>query len=224
MELQFYGANCIAITYKGKRIIVDDNLLELGAKSVIKPDDVAVYTGPHTGDAVGRLTFDSPGEYEVGDISLVGIAARAHVDEEGKQNATMIKLVIGELSVLVTGHIYPKLTEAQQESVGMVDVLLVPVGGNGYTVDPVGAVKLIKDIEPKIVVPTHYNDKAFKFPVPQQDLANALKELGMEPKETISKLKLKPTELTDVTSLVILEKSWVVFSAETKTPLDEGCF
>ena len=207
MELQFFGANCISLTYKGKRLVIDDNLLELGAKSGIKPEDVALYTGPHTGDAVGRLTFDSPGEYEVGDISVVGIAGRAHMDEEGKQTATMLKLMLGELSVLVTGHIYPELNDGQLETIGMVDVLFVPVGGNGYTVDPVGAVKLIKDIEPKIVVPTHYNDKALKFPVPQQELSNALKELGMEPKETISKLKLKPTELSDVTQLILLEKS-----------------
>jgi L-ascorbate metabolism protein UlaG (beta-lactamase superfamily) len=207
MELQFYGANCISLNYKGRRLIVDDNLIELGAKSVIKPDDVALYTGPHTGDAAGRLTFDGPGEYEVGDISVVGIAARAHIDEEGKQNATMIKLMLGELSILITGHIFPELNETQLEAIGMIDVLFVPVGGNGYTVDPVGAVKLIKDIEPKIVVPTHFNDKALKFPVPQQELSNALKELGMEPKETVSKLKLKPTELSDVTQLVLLEKS-----------------
>jgi hypothetical protein len=45
------------------------------------------------------------------------------------------------------------------------------------------------------------------YPVPQQELANALTELGMEPKETVSKLKLKPGELSDVTQLVILEKS-----------------
>ena len=60
-------------------------------------------------------------------------------------------------------------------------MLVVPVGGNGYTVDPVGALKLIKDIEPKLVIPTHYADKALKYPVPQQDLAGALKEPGMEP-------------------------------------------
>jgi L-ascorbate metabolism protein UlaG (beta-lactamase superfamily) len=84
---------------------------------------------------------------------------------------------------------------------------VVPVGGNGYTVDPIGALKLIKEIEPKLVIPTHYADKALKYPVPQQELSVALKELAMEPKETVAKLKLKPTELTDVTQLIILEKS-----------------
>ncbi len=208
MELQFFGANCIGLTHKGTRIVVDDNLAELGAKGITKATDVALFTGPHDTKNAARLTFDSPGEYEVADTSVIGIAARAHIDEEGQPpKATMFKLVTGELSVLLTGHIYPELSEAQLEAIGAVDLLVVPVGGNGYTVDPVGALKLIKDIEPKLVIPTHYADKALKYPIPQQDLANALKELAMEPKEAVTKLKLKPSELTDLTQLIILEKS-----------------
>lgn len=206
MELQFYGANCVSLTHKGTRIIIDDNLAELGAKSVTKAEDVALFTGKKGGAPKARLTFDSPGEYEVADISITGIPARSHIDADG-QNATMFKLATGELSVLVTGHIYPELSDAQMETIGMVDLLVVPVGGNGYTVDPVGALKLIKEVEPKLVIPTHYADKALNFPVPQQDLAAALKELAMEPKETVAKLKLKPTELGDLTQLIVLEKS-----------------
>jgi L-ascorbate metabolism protein UlaG (beta-lactamase superfamily) len=207
MDLQFYGANCIVVTSKGSRVVIDDNLAELGAKSVIKSDDVALYTQPHPGDRVGRLTFDSPGEYEVGDISVVGIPAQSHLEEKGTHSATMFKLTVGDQSLLVTGHIYPELSDAQLEMIGLVDLLVVPVGGHGYTVDPIGALKLIRAIEPKLVIPTHYADKALNFSVPQQELADALKELAMEPKETVAKLKLKPGELSDVTQLVILEKS-----------------
>jgi L-ascorbate metabolism protein UlaG (beta-lactamase superfamily) len=207
MDLQFYGANCLSLTHKGARIVVDDNLTDLGAKSITKPDDVALFTGPHGAADVARLVFDSPGEYEVSDISVVGIAARAHIDEPGTKNATMFKLIVGEVSVLITGHIYPELSDDQLETVGLVDLLIVPVGGNGYTVDPVGALKLIKAIEPKLVIPTHYADQALHYPVPQQELSHALKELAMEPKETVSKLRLKPAELTDLTQLIILEKS-----------------
>lgn len=205
MELQFYGANCLSLTYKGTRIVIDDSLAQLGAKGVTKATDVALFTGAHE-PVAARLTFDSPGEYEVADISVVGIAARSHLDADG-QAATMFKLAAGDLSVLVTGHIYPELSEAQLETINHVDVLVVPVGGNGYTVDPTGALKLIKDIEPKLVIPTHYADKALKYEVPQQDLAAALKELAMEPKESVTKLKLKAADLGDVTQLVILEKA-----------------
>lgn len=207
MDLQFYGANCFSISHKGARITIDDNLADLGAKSVTKPDDVALFTGQHEGGTAARMAFDGPGEYEVSDISVIGIAARAHVDEENTAKATMFKLVAGDLSILVTGHIYPELSDDQLEEIGMVDLLVVPVGGNGYTVDPVGAMKLIKAIEPKLVVPSHYADKALKYPVPQQSLQDALKELTFETKETVSKLKLKRADLGDVTQLVILEKS-----------------
>lgn len=207
MDVQFYGANCLSVAHKGTRIVVDDNLAELGAKSITRSDDVSLCTLPPKDQPAGRLVFDGPGEYEVADISVIGIPARAHMDEADTTKATMFKLVISETSFLFTGHIYPELNETQLEAIGLIDVLAVPVGGNGYTVDPVGALKLIKAIEPKLVIPTHYDDKSLKYPVPQQTLANALKEMAMEPKETIAKLKLKPGELTDVTQLVVLEKS-----------------
>lgn len=207
MDLQFYGANCVTVIHKGQRVVIDDNLAELGAKSILKAEDVALFSSRHEADQPARLVLDGPGEYEVTDISIVGLSAQAHVDEKGTKKATIFKLVAGDTSILVVGHIYPELSESQLEAIGMIDILVVPVGGNGYTVDPVGALKLIKDIEPKLIIPTHFADKALNFPVPQQDLANALKELGMEPKETVAKLKLKPGDLTDVTQLIVLEKS-----------------
>ncbi|HET7320236.1 MAG TPA: MBL fold metallo-hydrolase [Candidatus Saccharimonadales bacterium] len=207
MDLQFYGANCVSISYKGSRIVVDDNLSDLGGKSILKPEDVALYTMAHGEPKACRIALDQPGEYEVGDISIMGIAARAHMDEEGQRTATMYKLVAGEFNVLVTGHVHPDLPEKIWEQIGLVDVMFVPVGGSGYTLDPVGALKLIKEIEPKLVIPTHYDDKSLKYPVPQLGLGGALKELAMEPKETVPKLKLKPTDLTDITQLVVLEKS-----------------
>jgi L-ascorbate metabolism protein UlaG (beta-lactamase superfamily) len=206
MDLQFYGANCLSVTHKGARIIIDDNLADLGLKSITKPDDIALFTSqPHNFNA--RLVFDSPGEYEASDISIIGIAAQAHMDEPDKLNATMFKLIFGDQSILVTGHIYPKFSDEQLEAIGSIDVLAVPVGGNGYTVDPGGALQIIKAIKPRLVTPTHYADKALKFPVPQQSLTQALQELAMEPKETVTKLRLKPNELTDVTQLIILERT-----------------
>jgi L-ascorbate metabolism protein UlaG (beta-lactamase superfamily) len=206
MELQFYGANCVSLSYKGTRMVLDDNLAELGGKSVLKPEDVALYSGSHATPSVARLVFDGPGEYEVADISIIGITARAQTDE-AKQQATVFKLIAGDQNILFTGHIYPELNDTQLEKIGPVDIMVVPIGGHGYTVDATGALKLIKEIEPKLVVPTYYADKALKFPVPPAELAEALKELGMEPKETVAKLRLKPGELSDITQLIVLEKS-----------------
>lgn len=209
MDVQFYGANCVVISGKQVRLVFDDNLSELGAKTVSKEGDIALFTGSHaeTAGQTAKLMIDQPGEYEVAGVSIYGIAARAHVDEEGQKTATMYKLILDDTNVLITGHIYPELSDSQLEAIGMVDVMLVPVGGNGYTLDGVGALKLIKKVEPKLVIPTHFDDGTLKFPVPQQPLDQCLNALAMEPKETTTKLKLKAGELGDVTQLVILEKS-----------------
>jgi L-ascorbate metabolism protein UlaG (beta-lactamase superfamily) len=208
MELQFYGANCVRVTTKKGSFVIDDNLADLGLKSVTKPGDTVLFTrGPAADPASARLVIAQPGEYEVSDTSIQGVAARAHMDEADQKTATMYKIMAEDVRVVVTGHIHPDLNNEQLEALGTVDVLVIPVGGSGYTLDPIGALKVIKEIEPKLVIPTHYADKAIKFEVPQQDLQTALKELSMEPRETVAKLKLKAADfISDVAQLVILER------------------
>jgi len=207
MDMQWYGANCIVIAGKQARVVIDDNLTDLGAKSVIKEGDIVLFTGAHSEPAHSpKLLIDQPGEYEVSGVSVYGIATRSHMDEDKKKTNTLYKIMTDDLNILVTGHIYPELSDDQLEAIGTVDVMFVPVGDHGYTLDAIGALKLIKKVEPKLVVPTHYDDAKLNFPVPQQSLDDALKELAMEPKETLSKLRVKPAELTDTTQLVILER------------------
>ncbi len=207
MEIQFYGANCIRLSTKKAHITIDDNLAELGAKSVTKAGDSALFTlAHHTPTADAKIIIDQPGEYEVSDVSIQGIAARAHTDEATQHTATMFKIVGEDIRVVIAGHMYPELTDQQLEAIGMVDVLIVPVGGNGYTLDSIGALKIIKKIAPKVVIPTHYAENGLNFAVPQQSLEEAIKGLAMEPKETLAKLKVKPGELADTTQLIILEK------------------
>lgn len=210
MDVQFFGANCLVLSNKEVRIVIDDNLTQLGAKTVTKSGDVVLFTGSNHGEAPAdaRIVIDMPGEYEIGNISITGVPARGHmVEAADDRSTTMYKVVVGDLTYVVTGHIYPTLSEDQLEALGIVDVLFVPVGGHGYTLDPVGALKLTRNIDPKLVVPTHYDDKALKYEVPQGTLGDALKELSMEPKDRVEKLRIKPAELTETTQLVILEKS-----------------
>ena len=207
MDIQYFGANCVVLAYQGVRVVIDDNLADLGAKSISKNGDVVLFTGIHGEPKIEeKLVIDTPGEFEVGPFSIVGIPARAHIDEGGTM-ATMYRIEAGDIKLIITGHVYPKLTDDQLESIGMTDLVIIPVGGNGYTLDPIGALSLIKAIEPKIVIPTHYADKSLQYPVPQQSLEDALKGLAMEPAETTHKLKLKPGELSESLKLIVLEKA-----------------
>jgi L-ascorbate metabolism protein UlaG (beta-lactamase superfamily) len=195
------------LSAKKAQIVVDDNLDKLGLKSITKPGDISLRTSrefPERTEAVFRAEL--PGEYEVSGVVIHGIPARSHMDEEGKNNAVIYTIQADDTKVLVLGHIYQELSEDQLEQIGMVDIAVVPVGGNGYTLDGVGALKVIKQIEPKVVIPTHYVDAKIKYEVPQAPLADAVKGLGMEVSETLAKFKIKPAELSDSTKLVVLER------------------
>jgi L-ascorbate metabolism protein UlaG (beta-lactamase superfamily) len=207
MEFQFHGANCVRITTKRATFVVDDTLKALGAKSVTKPDNVALFTTIPTGPTPeARLIITDPGEYEVSEVSIFGIAARSHMDEAGKKSATIYKLQYEDTRVCILGHVYPDLTEDQLEQIGIVDILITPVGGHGYTLDGIGALSLIKKIEPKLVIPTHYDDKSLNYEVPQATLEEAFHGLTMEPKEAVAKFKPKPADYGETTQLIVLEK------------------
>jgi L-ascorbate metabolism protein UlaG (beta-lactamase superfamily) len=207
VEIQYYGANCVKLTTKKVSIVIDDNLNNVGLKSITKPADISLRTTtefpPHKN---AKFSAELPGEYEIGGAIIHGIGARAHMDEEGKSRAVIYTILADDIKVAVIGHIYPELSEDQLEQIGIIDVAIVPVGGNGYTLDGVGALKVIKQLEPKLIIPTHYGDKQIKYEVPQQELSEALKGLAMEPHDTVAKLKVKPTELTDTSRLIILER------------------
>jgi hypothetical protein len=207
MELQYYGANCLRLAAKKAQIVVDDNLAKLGLKTITKPSDISLRTNkmfPQYEEAAFRA--EMPGEYEIAGVVIHGIAARAHMDEEGTNNAVIYTIEADDTKVAILGHIYPELSEQQLESIGMVDVAIVPIGGNGYTLDGAGALKVIKQIEPKVVIPTHFSDKALRYEVPQTELSEAVKNLGMEISETLAKYRIKPAELSDTSKRIVLER------------------
>lgn len=207
MEIQFHGANCIKIVNKKNSVIIDDNLAALGGKSVASDKDIVLTTNDTIKPDKARFTIGSPGEYEVADVSVQGIAARGHMDEEGNNSATIYRLLVDGIRIAVLGHIYPSLSDEQLETIGTIDILFIPVGGNGYTLDAIGAQKLIKDIEPRIVVPTHYDSNSLNFEVPQAPLEEALKSIGLEVRETIDSIKMKNFELGEGTELVVVNPS-----------------
>src|ERR1700744_4416486 len=120
MDMQFYGANCLVLSSKQNRLVIDDNIATLGAKSITRDGDICLFTGAH-GAVAGKpkLVIDTPGEYEVNNISIFGLQVRAHMDDEGKKNGVMYKVTWGETKVLVTGHVFPKLSDDQLEAVGI---------------------------------------------------------------------------------------------------------
>lgn len=207
MELEYFGANCVTVHTKKARLVIDDNLLDMGLKPITNSGDIVLFSTAHGQPTVDtKLIIDTPGEYEVSDVSIQGVAARAYNDESGKKSSVIYKIVAGDIRLVVAGNIYPELNDGQLETLGTVDVLVLPIGGNNYTLDGSEALRVIKKIEPKIIVPTHYADKQIKYPLDQQNLDEAVRGLALEAKPPLDSLKLKYADLSDITQLIILKR------------------
>lgn len=209
-EIEYKGGNGIILSTKKATIVVDPKTSLVGLKDLSVKDAVELATEArfalNTPEA--KLVIEGPGEYGIADFDIHGIAAQRHLDAETDPKiSTIYRIEAGDIRVAVIGNIYEKLNEEQLEEIGIVDVLIIPVGGNGYTLDPAGAASIVRQVEPKAVIPVHYADSGLKYEVPQLDLKEFTTELGA-PIEQAAKFKLKAASaLPAVLTVIELARS-----------------
>ena len=210
-DIEYKGGNGVVITTKKTQVVVDPRLSLIGLKDLPTKDAVELATeerfavnGP---DA--KLRVEGPGEYEVGEVSIRGVRAVRHLDTEADEPiSTIYRVEIGDVRIAVIGNIFPKLHEDQLEEIGIVDILVLPVGGNGYTLDATSAVTVARQIEPKVIIPVHFADAAIKYEVPQDDVDQFVKELAAPVEEAGSKYKVKSAaSVSPVLTVVKIDRS-----------------
>jgi L-ascorbate metabolism protein UlaG (beta-lactamase superfamily) len=143
-----------------------------------------------------------PGEYEISGVLIIGIAT-FHDAEGGRKRGknTVYLMEVDGISVCHLGDLGHVLTSEQVEEIGNVDVLLLPVGGVS-TIDAAMAAEVIRQLEPKAVVPMHY-----KTPLISRELEPVekfLKEMGMEQIDPLPKLSLTKSSLPVSTQVFLL--------------------
>jgi L-ascorbate metabolism protein UlaG (beta-lactamase superfamily) len=207
MDIEYKGANCVLLSTKNETVVVDPKLSAVGLKDITIKSGVTVATQHDFADPVeDMLLVDGPGEYETLNVAIKGVAAERMIDHDKSKQATMYRLEIGDVAVAVIGHVAVPLTEDQLEQLGVIDIAIIPVGGSGYTLDAHQAVTVVKELNPKVVIPTHYADKAIKYEVPQMDLEAFVKELGA-PLESTPKYRIKNGALPEVLTVVEITRT-----------------
>ena len=211
LEIEYKGGNSVNIATKDMQLWVDANVAILGAK-MAKPGNVVFLATesrflPDMETAAPLL--EGPGEYEAGPFAITGTAARRHIDTESEQLQSAVYHVdVNEFRIGVVGNVAAPLSMEQLETIGVVDILVLPVGGNGYTLDAKSAAGIVSQVEPKVVVPIHYADSALKYEVPQDSVEDFVAELGAPVERSDAKFKLKSTSaLPAVLTTVIVPRS-----------------
>lgn len=192
MEIEYKGATAITIKLgSSANVVVDPKLSNVGLKDLKITDAIELVTDADLAiDKDQKILINGAGEYEVSGVSIKGISVPRFKDANDRK-VTAYRLEAGGVRVAILGHIQEVLDEAQLEGIGVVDILVVPVGGNNYTLDAHSAAKVVNQIDPRIIIPVHYGDKAVKYDVAQDDLSGFLKELSAQEHEVADKLKIK---------------------------------
>ena len=202
------GHSCFRIKGSQAAVITDPFPPDLGY-SLGKPDaNIVTLSHQHPSHSYVQgiggepRTIQGPGEYEISGVLIIGVAT-FHDAEGGKKRGknTAYLMEIDGISVCHLGDLGHVLTAEKVEEIGDVDVLLLPVGG-ASTIDAAMAAEVIRQLEPKAVVPMHY-----KTPFISRELdpvEKFLKEMGMEQIDSRPKLSLSRTNLPVSTQVFLL--------------------
>ncbi|MDP3996527.1 MAG: MBL fold metallo-hydrolase [bacterium] len=137
------------------------------------------------------FVISGPGEYEIKEVFIKGLSSRSGY--EGKERINTIYTVnLESMNIVFLGglggvDLDPKTAEAVSDA--DIDILFVPIGGGGV-LSSADAYKLAVNLEPKIIIPMHYEEAENK-----DALKVFLREGGSENVKPVDKLTLKRKDL-----------------------------
>jgi L-ascorbate metabolism protein UlaG (beta-lactamase superfamily) len=208
-DIEYKGGNGVVIATKKTELVSDPNLSVVGLKPLGTKGKVVLATEERfaNNDPEAILNIEGPGEYEIGDFSIQGISASRHIDSESdEKKSTIYRIEVGDVRIALLGNITPKLSEDQLEEIGVIDILILPVGGGGLTLDATSAAAIVRSVDPKAVIPVHYANGILKYEVPQEGIEVFIKELAAPVEKISGKFKLKGAISLPAT-LTVLELS-----------------
>lgn len=209
MDITWFGHSCFRLSDRGVTIVTDPPSDDMGYDRPRIRADVVTISHEHPGHnnrigfRGGPKFFDGPGEYEVKDVFITGIATY-HDARRGASRGlnTVFLFEFDGVTICHLGDLGHVPTQSQVEALSSVDVLLIPVGGL-HTIDPSKATEVISLIEPRLVVPMHYKTKIEKAKL--QTVSKFLKEMGLSPMPAQPELKVIKSSLPTETQVVVLD-------------------
>ncbi len=210
MDIDWYGQSCFRLREGGVIVVTDPYDKSIGyTLPRLRADIVTVSHAAPGHAAVGAVKGDAkvltrPGEYEVKGVFITGIQTwrGAGASGEAKEENTVFVFEFGDLTVCHLGDLSRVLTQAQVEAMPSIDVLLAPVGGGG-ALDADKAAEVISLLEPRLVVPMHYQVPLLTFKL--DPLNKFLKEMGVTEHAPQESLKVTRSDLPEETQVVVLE-------------------
>lgn len=195
------------MTERGKVTIVTDPYADsLGLPPLrVKADVVTISHDSPGHNALEVIKTEpyvlrGPGEYEIGNVFITGIAMHDVSGEMPVLNVAYLFDFDG-LRVLHLGDLSFVPEQSLVEGLGEVHALLVPVGG-GNGLKATQAAEVVALVEPKFVVPMHYELPGLTISLEGVD--RFLKAMGVTRAQEADTLKFNATDLPEQAQVVVL--------------------
>ena len=203
MHIQFLGLSSFKYTTKDAVVITDPTGKESGLTPPRGNADIVILAEPENPMYSGSQSLSGdpfviphPGEYDIKGVTVTGIPLK-----QEKGHVTTFLIESEELKILSLSHIADfSMKEDELEDLGEIDILVVPVGGTSV-LSASNAAKVVNQIEPKIVIPSHYQQDGIRMTL--DPVERFVKEMGGKA-ETVEKLIVKKKDITGIESTKVI--------------------
>ncbi len=208
MDVTWLGHGCFRLRGRNAAVVTDPYPPAIGLKLSRLDADVVTVSHEHENHNYTQIVRDAyeirgPGEYEVAGVSVIGVPTY-HDSEKGAKHGrnTVYLIEIDDVQICHLGDLGHGLDDADAETISSADVLLVPVGGRS-AINAVQAAEVVRQLEPRYVVPMHYAIPGLKLELDAVD--RFLKEMAVASADPQPKLSVQKSSGDYETRVVVLE-------------------
>lgn len=215
MQLYWHGYSSVRIEAKSGdtevTLLTDpyENEGSLRFPKTVTPDVLVLShqdTSKFNLEAIENKPFiiTDPGEYEIKGAFVQGVQDLA-ADPVGLKRPVLYRFVVEGMTIGFLGKLNRELTDIEVELLGDIDILLLPVGGGEVMTSKIAS-KVIRVIEPRMVIPLYFDIPGIKT---ELETADAFcQSLGVCTRQDSNKLKISRKDLPqDELVVTVLEKA-----------------
>jgi L-ascorbate metabolism protein UlaG (beta-lactamase superfamily) len=208
MDITWLGHSCFRIKGKEASVVTDPYDATLKYSWPKPSANIVTISHPHPGhnNPAGvegsPILVYRPGEYEIKNVLIIGFPT-FHDAAQGANRGrnTTYLMEMEDLRLCHLGDLGHAPSSKQIEELSGIDVLFAPVGGVS-TIDAKTAAEIVRLLNPKIVIPMHYQTEVTNWlePLDKFTTGMGLREVVPLPKLTLTKSNVPPE-----TRVVILD-------------------
>ena len=208
MDVTWLGHGCFRLRGRSAAVVTDPFPPAIGLKLPKLDADLVTISHEHENHSYTQVMRDAyeirgPGEYEVAGVSVIGVPTFHDAQKGAKHGRNTVYLIeIDDVRVCHLGDLGHALDDAEAEVISAPDVLLVPVGGH-TAINAAQAAEIVRQLEPRYVVPMHYAIPGLKLELDPVD--RFLKEMAVAASEPLPKLSVQASSGEYETKVVVLE-------------------